>query len=186
MTESHDHSSFRFWLITFVTHNSRVSERMVRFGVRVGSARILNPMNQVAVARAILDACQRHNIKLLDLNVLPDHVHMILSAGDSGQLSDYVRRIKGYCSRVFRRQQSNGDSQPLWAQKFHRWPLRGDEELRGAQHYVRNNHLKHQEQWGQGLIDTWDKHLDPMIRKECASLNSILDPEPDQGAQAPC
>ena len=90
------------YLVTFVTHNSRVSERMIAFGVQSGPPLILSPDDQVQIANSILSACARHGIALLALNVLPDHVHTVLAAVTAEDLAEQVRKIKGCSSRAFR------------------------------------------------------------------------------------
>jgi hypothetical protein len=76
------HPARLLWLVTFVTHNSRVSERMVTYGVKSGDPLILNAADRLLIAQNISEACHSHAIPVVAWNVLPDHVHMILAAED--------------------------------------------------------------------------------------------------------
>jgi hypothetical protein len=44
------------WFITFVTHNSRISERMVSYGVETGEPLIFSAEDQLFIAEKIAEA----------------------------------------------------------------------------------------------------------------------------------
>src|SRR5690349_8490662 len=77
------------WFVTFVTHNSRVSERMVTFGVQAGNPVVFGPEEQIQVAELIAEACRKYAVPVVAWNVLPDHVHMIIGAEDDATLTEY-------------------------------------------------------------------------------------------------
>lgn len=180
------------WFATFVTHNSRVSERMVTYGVHSGAPLIFSSDEQVEIATHIIDVCHRHHIAICALNVLPDHVHMVLAARDSAELTDFIRKIKGYSAYAFHRGADTGNGlkpvvetterpdsfnnglqpiaqSPVWAQKSHWTPITNSDQLENILYYVRTNHEKHVERWGEGLMDTWDNGLKPIVEAACVS-----------------
>jgi hypothetical protein len=90
------------WFVTFVTHNSRVSERMVTFGVETGEPLIFSPDEQIRIAELIAQACRKYRVVVVALNILPDHIHMVIAAENETELNEQVRKIKGFSSYAFR------------------------------------------------------------------------------------
>lgn len=130
------------WLVTFVTHNARVSDRMIKVGVQRGHPIILTPAQIRLVAETLIEAWTRHSIPVCACNVLPDHVHIIIAADSENALHELVRKLKGFTSYKFNRANPSM-SGPLWQQKFNRKVIPNDEALRNALEYVWNNHRKH-------------------------------------------
>jgi REP element-mobilizing transposase RayT len=158
------------WLVTFVTHNSRLSQRMERYHIRPGDPFILNPEDQLLVATAIAEQAWKSQIGLAAYNVLPDHVHMIAQAESEIELSDHVRRTKGYTSHVVRKSHGVQGDCHIWAQKFNRRLIPDGEALQRTIQYVMDNHLKHQAMWGERLIPIWDEKLRPVVESACSRL----------------
>jgi len=157
------------WLVTFVTHNSRVSERMVRFGVTDEAGKgpkplVLTPEEQVFVAGVLLEVARSQAMALLGMNVLPDHVHLVLLARDDEDLSMQVRRLKGRSARELARRRGLAKGAHVWGQKFNRKVITDEGMLSGALRYVENNHLKHVERWGGTLTETWREGILPLVR----------------------
>ncbi|MCG2811504.1 MAG: Eco57I restriction-modification methylase domain-containing protein [Candidatus Aminicenantes bacterium] len=150
------------WFVTFVTHNSRVSERMVTFGVKSGEPLFFSPEDQIFVAEKIAEKCKKENITVVAMNILPDHVHMVIAATDETDLTEKIRKIKGYSSYEFQRfwEWAKG-TEHVWAQKFNSRLIKDDNGLATIIHYVQNNHLKHAERWGDdGSVN---KGLKPLV-----------------------
>lgn len=145
-----------FWFVTFVTHNSRVSERMVTFGVETDEPLVFSPDDQLLIAEQIAEACRRHDVPVVALNVLPDHVHMVIAAVDEKTLNEVVRKIKGYSSHAFQQARGWPEGQHVWARKFNRKPLPDEKAFHKAINYINKNHYKHAERWGDGLIATYE------------------------------
>ena len=158
------------WLVTFVTHNSRVSQRMARYHIQPGDPVILTPDDQLLVASAIAEAARRGPITLGAYNVLPDHVHLIVEAESEVMLADHVRRIKGFSPHVFRLAHGLRGNCHVWPQKFNRRPIPDGEALHRTIQYVMDNHLKHLTTWGERLIPTWDGKIRPVVEAACAPL----------------
>jgi REP element-mobilizing transposase RayT len=136
------------WLVTLVTHNSRVSERMVEYGVQKGHPRLLSPAEQIEVARLLVEACTRHGLPLCAVNLLPDHVHIVTSAESEEALEQRVGRVKGSVSRSLGKALGEEKGGHLWARKFNRRRLKTPEAARNAIEHVQGNHHKHGERWG--------------------------------------
>ena len=174
------------WFVTFVTHNSRVSERMVTYGIQRGDPLVFSPEEQIMIAEKIAEACQKYSIAVVAWNVLPDHVHMVIAAEDENTLNEYVRKIKGYSSYAFKRvsaekgglstsmgasskglkplvqvgQDDEGEKrQPIWGQKFNKWFVTDQKALNDIIQYVTLNHEKHIDHWGQALLQTWESGI---------------------------
>ena len=135
--------------ITWVTHNSRVSERMVEVKAKHGKPVIMDQETQSVVVDAIIEKAEEMNIPIMAMNILSDHVHILLACREDG-LEKIVQGLKGYSSyQVGRRLKSSvadgGRQQTLWAKHFSDTHIRGDEHLRNAIGYITNNHLKHDE-----------------------------------------
>ncbi len=97
------------WFVTFVTHNSRISERMITYGIQAGEPIIFSPAEQILMTEKIAEACRKYAVPVVAWNVLPDHVHMVIGAEDEQALEKVVGKIKGYSSRAFK--QAQGDEQ---------------------------------------------------------------------------
>ncbi len=170
------------WFVTFVTHNSRISERMVTYGVTVGEPLIFSAEDQIFIAETISEAAKRYGIAIALFNVLPDHVHMVVSAQNEKDLNEHIRKIKGFSSHKFQRSRNWDKGQHVWAQKFNRQLIEEENALTEILEYVWNNHIKHTERWGEELISTWEtglpnKGLKPLVeivRGGCTGIETIL------------
>jgi REP element-mobilizing transposase RayT len=168
------------WFVTFVTHNSRVSERMVTYGVKVGEPLIFSAEDQIFIAGKISEAAKRYGIAIAAFNVLPDHVHMVVVAATEKELNEHIRKIKGFSSHEFQRSRNWEKGQSVWAQKFNRQLIEDENALTEILDYVLNNHIKHTERWGETLISTWetglpDKGLKPLAEIVCDGCVSLED-----------
>ena len=153
----------KWWLVTFVTHNARVSGRMAAFHVKAGEPVILGPDDQKLIAEAIVEACRKHRIPVMAGNVLPDHVHLVVGAASPKVLAEYIRKIKGYSARTFVKTRDFPAGDHVWGQKFNRRPLPNASSLAAAIAYVERNHYKHLERWGAEVITTYEETVRPVL-----------------------
>jgi len=158
--------------IVLTTHNSRTSERMVKFGIEKGKPFNLNLEQEIALTRIIGDIIKEKGYQCLAYNACKDHVHLILVC-EYEELADIGKTIKGKSSYML---QSNGFKpvgRPLWSQKFFRvntdvWELASlskkpgyiykDIHLDNAIQYIYNNREKHKLPAStelQNIIDTF-------------------------------
>lgn len=159
-----------FWFVTFVTHNSRISERMITYGVQHGEPTIFTSSEQVLITQKLLEAIQKYEAKVLAWNVLPDHVHLVIAASDEKELAELIRKIKGYSAYAYHTQ----PGAPLWAQKFNRQLITDEQMLANVVQYITYNHQKHAEKWGEALITLWENQLKALLEQGCISLEEIL------------
>jgi len=159
--EKEDHWCF----VTSVTHNSRVSERMVQF---IPSEFIegLEPIifgynSQLIVAELIVIASKKYDLDVLTFNVLPDHVHMLVKVSSKDELSHKIGNVKGFISHEVR-QQSKMDTK-IWAQKFNRQWIKDDKHLENVVRYIDKNHLKHVKSWGRDFLCGYGSELRQII-----------------------
>ena len=153
----------KWWLVTFVTHNARVSARMAAFHVKKGEPVILGPDDLRLIARTIVEACRQHRIPILAGNVLPDHVHLIVGAASPKELTEHIRKIKGNSAREFVQTRDFPAGDHVWAQKFNRRPLPNPSSLAAAMTYIERNHYKHVERWGAEVITTYEEAVRPVF-----------------------
>jgi len=165
----------RLWFVTFVTHNSRVSERMVDCGVETKEPLIFGLKDQILMAEKITEVCKIHEIPIVTWNVLRDHVHMLIGARSETELDESVQKIKGGSARAYREATGMGKGGHVWAQKFNRKAISGEEELNNVYNYIKENHLKHAAQ---------DKGLQPLaLPDQDKELQPLATPDQDKGLQ---
>ncbi len=135
--------------ITWVTHNSRVSERMIRVHANKGKPFEMDvPMRDMIVGyleNKIIEMKQQ--IRVLALNVLPDHVHMLMVCGEE-EVTETVRKLKGYSSHELCRElklsvAGGGKQNKIWAKSFSKTNIKSQQHLFEAIEYINNNHKKH-------------------------------------------
>ncbi|MCJ7529687.1 MAG: transposase [Anaerolineales bacterium] len=167
-----NHPPRQLWFVTFVTHNSRISERMVTHGVQTGEPLIFSAEDQVLIAEKIFETCRREQIAIVTANILLNHVHLVVAAEDEPTLEEHIRKIKGAISYIFQRARGweKGSGQHVWAQKFNRVPITDQAALENIVAYVTDNHIKHVDRWGERLIATWNKGFKPLVRIACVSV----------------
>lgn len=50
----------------------------------------------------VVDVCSDHNSSVVEMEVMPDHVHLLLDVDPDVGVSTIIRRIKGASSRILR------------------------------------------------------------------------------------
>ena len=160
------------YLVTWVTHNSRVSDRMVTFlppeFIKGLKPLVLSLADQKFMVEAIGDCIIKYDIKCLVFNVLPDHVHMVLFSKDEDGLADMVRKIKGYTSHLFRKKRTFENR--VWARKFNRVFIEDDGHLANVINYAKLNHIKHEKSWGRANLVGFTDVLSTTIDEVCVKL----------------
>ena len=145
--ERRNQKNWKAYHITWVTHNSRVSERMVEFGIKTGEPFILDDEIRDNVWLYLNEKIKEKGYRVLELNILNDHAHCILVCEES-ECEEIVRNLKGYSSYMLARQlklsvEGKGRQSKIWADGFSATYLQSEEHLNNAIEYVKNNHLKH-------------------------------------------
>lgn len=173
------------YMITWVTHNSRVSERMVEFGVQRGAAVFLDLDQEIQVMGYIRDVVVGSGLKVMDANICGDHVHMVLVCGE-GERSGIVGKLKSISSRRYNVSRGwtvprpkQGGMPPcattavrgvtqsiLWAQKYHWNEVTDEYYLSNALNYIHRNRTKHRLPASQ--------ELDSIIESMCISIDDAF------------
>ena len=158
-------------LVTFVSHNSRISERMVQYNP-AGFVKGLDPVlfegdDLQLMIELVSNSIKKCKVSVKMYNVLPDHVHLLIEAKNLKQLSEAIGKIKGGTSFYFKKEKNwEIEDGPIWAQKFHAHELDGDtEEFQSAFSYIKNNHEKHAERWGRIVFSNGKTHASLLKEK---------------------
>jgi REP element-mobilizing transposase RayT len=165
--------------VTFVTHNSRVSERMNNYNSREFIANlqphIFDTEKRKFITQYIVEQCVNHNIKVAALNILPDHVHILLGASDKKDLDNKMQLIKGGSSFKYRKNIDTIEEKNIWAQKYHNENIKDEAHLLSIIEYINNNHYKHSEKWGVKIIEDYNNFLYPIIKKIIIERDELND-----------
>ena len=130
-------------------HPVHVTWRIVD-GVRLGDD------GTMSVIRAAIAAGQKDHFRVVEFNVLWDHLHFIIEADDEVALA---RGMQGLGVRIARRVNKHvGRTGKLLAERYHARQLRTPREVRIAIRYVLLNRRHHAAQRGQRLAPFW---IDP-------------------------
>lgn len=144
--------------VVLTTHNSRTSERMIKYKVNKGVALELDLEQEILLTKIIAGIIIKNEYKCIAYNICKDHVHLILVC-TYDELSEIVKIIKGKSSYLYKRTNGNDRIAKLWSSKFFRadldvWKLASffnkhgyaykDTYLENAINYIINNRVKHQ------------------------------------------
>jgi REP element-mobilizing transposase RayT len=136
--------------VTWSTHNSRVSERMVTYRVKRGEPILLDDALELEVTSYIAQIVKENTMKVLAYNICQDHVHMILVCTED-ELSEHVSKLKGKSAFLFKKARDITDPIHLWGQKFHAEEIKTEVQLEKTMNYVNSNREKHSLPVGKGL-----------------------------------
>ncbi len=137
----------KIWHVTWVTRNSRISERMILARVKLENPVTLTDEMRNIVAESIKLKIKEESIKIYALNVLMDHVHIIIQSSET-ELEEIVRKLKGYSSYQISKtlgytSKGQGKQTKIWATSFSKTLIRDKKHLLESINYIKNNHLKH-------------------------------------------
>ena len=144
--------------LVFTTHNSRISQRMLKYEVEKGEALSLNVEQEIALTKIIAGIIKENNYNVLAYNICKDHVHLIVVC-DEDEVPKIAKTIKGKSSHQFQSKGFKPAGEPLWSQKYFFANLENlsqpsvtnqighvfvDDYLDNAINYVESNRSKHQ------------------------------------------
>lgn len=132
----------KVWFITFVTHNTRCSERMRKNNVRLGEPVIFSDLQEIEITKYFLQIKKENDLRILAYNICREHVHMILVCEDK-ERDNIVRKIKSKSTYLYKKNNNMLEPFHLWAQKYNYRHVGQDETLENMYHYVMNNRIKH-------------------------------------------
>ena len=134
--------------ITWVTYNSRISERMIKYKVNKCEWYFFYKEDRIIIYNLISEKLLEEWIRKFTLNVLSDHIHLVLMY-EENNLSEFIRKIKWYVSFKYTRIKKFWESwewrkNKIWAKWFSKTYLDTDEHLEKAIKYTIDNHNKHE------------------------------------------
>jgi len=134
--------------ITWVTHNSRYNEKMKLLKLEKKEWYFLDDNNRIFIYNLIYEKIKKEWIKNFTLNVLSDHVHLVLFY-EKNNLSKLIKNIKWsvsfkyskikWFSRTWKWVQNK-----IWAKWYSITYLDTEEHHKKAIKYTLKNHEKHQ------------------------------------------
>lgn len=157
--------AWQVYHITWVTHNSRVSERMVEFGVKHGEPFILDDEKEGELTAYILQIVKEDNLRILAYNICRDHIHMILACEEQKR-DNIIRKLKGKTTQVYKDNHGIKDKFHLWAQKYSWTVIKDEEQILNAINYIQFNRAKHK------LSD--NKGLQPLVAEMLMPLSQAF------------
>ena len=91
-------------------------------------------------------ACEENNIPLYAYCIMPDHVHLLISASDKKGIIEFIREIKSLSTKVA---WQHGYSGTIWQRSFYDHFLRKDEGCRAVAEYIIHNPVR------AGMVEQW-------------------------------
>ncbi|MBK8505366.1 MAG: transposase [Saprospiraceae bacterium] len=89
--------------VVLTTHNSRISQRMIKYRIRSGIPVELCLDEEILLSGTIGTIVKETGYQILAYNICRDHVHL-LPVCQNEALSSIIQRIKSVSSKLFRRQ----------------------------------------------------------------------------------
>ena len=131
-----------YFHITWVTHNSRISERMIEYKIKTGEKIILNLDDRKLIAKILKDLIKEFEIKILVYNVLSDHIHIVVGCMEN-EVPILTRKLKSKSTYLYKKSKNIDVKFNLWGQKSNTSIIKSEKELINVVGYVKNNHMKH-------------------------------------------
>ncbi len=158
----------KIWHVTWVTHDTRTSQRMIDYRVRepkqkgeihVNRPYYFNDSESIIITKILHDIIIESKYNCLEYNVCSDHIHILLVCSEE-DLPNIVRKLKGKSTQKFKEylQLDKTETFNLWAQKFDRNYITNEQELQTKINYIRTNREKHH-------LPDINKGLQPLVRK---------------------
>lgn len=132
----------KFFHITWVTHNSRTSQRMIEYKVKKGEPTILSKEEEVEITSYITQISKEINLKVLAYNICKDHVHILLNCEET-KLANIIRILKGKSTQLFKKKHDITQDFHLWARKYNCSYIETEEKFYSCIEYIKNNRKKH-------------------------------------------
>ena len=127
--------------IIWATHNSRVSERMIKYGVWPGEPLLLDSESELFLTITIARIVKRKGFRVHAYNICRDHV----IESEESELPGIIRLLKGKSAQRYKEYFGIKPHVEfhLWTQKYGREYITSDEHYYNAVQYVVNNREKH-------------------------------------------
>lgn len=130
------------FFITWVTHNSRISQRMIDYKIKKGEPVFFNNEQEIEITRYIFSIVKEKEIKVITYNICRDHIHIIIVCKYS-ELDSIVRILKGKTTFLYKKNNNISEPIKIWAQKYNCSFIETEEKLYNSIRYIKNNRKKH-------------------------------------------
>jgi REP element-mobilizing transposase RayT len=138
-----DEDITKLFLVTWVTHSSRISERMKKYSKNKGlQPLVLSDEEEIEVTEYINEIVKKDMLKILSYNICKDHIHLILFCNEANR-DNIVRKLKGKSAQSFKEKRNINAEFHLWAQKYNWTYVLDEKALQNAYIYVKYNRQKH-------------------------------------------
>ncbi len=128
--------------ITWPSHNSRVSQRMIDFRVPVKKPVIFCDGDQREIIGYLCQIIANNKFKVLAINILSEHVHLVLVCKEE-ERDSIVKTLKSHSTYLYKKQRGIKCRYSLWAQKYSYRTKGNEKSLFNAIEYVESNREKH-------------------------------------------
>lgn len=143
--------------ITWGTYNSRYREEDISVPSKEQKPVLLTLDERNRMADILAERIRMKEYRVLALNVLQDHVHLLLAAEEE-EVDRIIDDLKGYSSYTFHREQEEATAKlptfeetasdtksprKLWQRKYHTILIENKMQFEKASEEIQNNHLKH-------------------------------------------
>ncbi|MCW1735164.1 transposase [Anaerorudis cellulosivorans] len=143
--------------ITWGTYNSRYHYDEAPYPSKEPETVLLTLEERNLLADILAERIRMKKYRVLALNVLQDHVHLLLAAEEE-EVDRIIDDLKGYSSYTFHREQEEATAKlptfeetasdtksprKLWQRKYHTILIENKMQFEKASEEIQNNHLKH-------------------------------------------
>jgi REP element-mobilizing transposase RayT len=138
--------------ITWVTYNSRVSERMIKYKIKKWEWIYFSDEQEILITLYIKDIVKKDKLKVLAYNICKDHIHMLLICKED-EISNIVRKLKWKSSQKYKKYLwiNKEEKFSLWAQKYNNSFIETSDKFIETVKYIKNNRNKHELQTNKKL-----------------------------------
>jgi REP element-mobilizing transposase RayT len=125
---------------------------MIDYHVKKETGIRLDEKAEIKITEIIAGIIREKNYRVYAYNICRDHVHLLIECEDNA-VGNVVRQIKGKSSQLYKDYlgKTAPESFHLWAQKFNKWLVQSDDQLRHAMEYILHNREKHKLPENKGL-----------------------------------
>ena len=147
--------------ITTSLHDSRTSERMIKYQARERRFNGTKPDPEVfpmtkeeeeLIATTVAEIAKEDNLNIAAFNLCWDHMHILLVCEEE-EVPKIMHKIKGRTARACNVLRNKGinpldalrkdGSIPFWTQKYGCKPITSDDQFWNTYNYIENNKIKH-------------------------------------------
>ena len=147
--------------ITTSLHDSRTSERMIKYQARERRFNGTKPDPEVfpmtkeeeeLIATTVAEIAKEDNLNIAAFNLCWDHMHILLVCEEE-EVPKIMHKIKGRTARACNVLRNKGinpldalrkdGSIPFWTQKYGCKPITSDDQFWNTYNYIENNKVKH-------------------------------------------